>query len=170
MLMGLMISGALAATSPAANGFLVGGATAGGAVVGAVGGGLAGMGIGGLACRPDSFECWLPALGGGIGATGGFIAGGVVTSGLAARRLELDPRRTRRWGLATVGGGAVIYVAGSATGLWGPAAAGFVIATAGLPVATGVAAGTDPALKVLPTYLSTADGQGTCGLVLSGRF
>lgn len=169
MLIGLMMSGALAAT-PATRGLIVGGATAGGAVVGAVGGGLAGVGLGALACVPDSFECWLPALGGGIGAVGGFITGGVVTSGLVARRLELDPRRTRRWGLATVGGGAVVYAVSSAAGWWGPSTAGFVISTAGLPVAAGIAAATDPALQISPAYLPAPGGQGTVGLAVRGRF
>lgn len=169
MLVALMVSGAMAAT-PVGTGFIVGGATVGGALVGAAGGGLAGVGLGSLACRPESFECWGPAIGGGMGAVSGLVAGGVVTSGLVARRMELDPRRTRRWGMATVGAGGVIWGASTAVGLWGGATAGLVIATAGLPVATGIAAGTDAAVQVSPAYLPAPGGQGSYGIALSGRF
>ena len=169
MLAILSVSAALAA-SPTGSGFIVGGASVGGALVGTAAGGLAGVGIGALTCTGNSFECWGPAIGGGLGAAGGFVAGGVVAGGLAAKKLDLDPVRTRRWSLAALGTGGAIIAASAAAGWWDGQTVGTVVAAAGIPVAAGLAAATDPSLQVTPAYLPSPGGQGRYGLALRGQF
>ena len=156
--------------TPGRDGVLVGGSAVVGGLGGAVVGGAAGVGLGALGCRLDNgSECWLPLLGGGLGAVGGGLGGSVLGAAWTTKRLDRDPRRVLRWGGLTIAGGAAAFGLGLAADVDALQYVGIYGTLAGVPVMTGIAAGTDPGARSLS--LSPLTGQdGVQGLVLHGQF
>lgn len=165
----VMVATAQAAEpSPAVTGLKTGAVTVGGSALGTLAGGAAGVGLGALSCQALSGpECWAPVLGGIFGSVSGYVGGGVLAAGWSASRQDLDARRVRRWGLITVGSGLAITGIGLATSAEPLLYAGFFGSAAGLPIATGIAAGTDSRAQLSLQYDRE---RGTRGVALNVAF
>ena len=161
----LLSANAASDYTPMGNGMRVGGMTLAGGAGGSLVGGAVGLGLGSLTCGSHPFECWAPILGASIGGSAGFFSGSIVTAGWSAKRLELDHRRARKWSLITLGSGVGLYTVSTVTGMWRLSTFGAVAATLGIPVAAGIAAGTDSSLSVLPIR-----SEESYGLALTGSF
>lgn len=137
---------------PAGRAVRVGLWTVGGEAVGLAAGGVAGALLGAASCG-DQFECYAPLSGAIAGGGLGTAIGGAVAAGVSAHGSHSSVGRALGGGLAGLGVGAGLTIAGIAASSTPLAVTGVVVGVAGLPLGAALATGTDrevPAVSLAP--------------------
>lgn len=161
-----------AETSPAARGVAVGAIALGGGAVGVIAGGGTGLALGAATCS-GSFECWAPLIGMALGGTSGAVIGPPVAAGIAAHGYGVHGGKVALWTLGGAGIGASLMLLGGIAESDELVTFGAVTGAVAMPVAAGIAAGTQrpreteglPLVQVVP---GITRGGGSVRLVVSG--